>query len=329
MVSRSLFTSKKVYQVTDSEAALFVGLVVEADDEGRGEGEPFALRLKFANRTWSDTKLETMLKHLDEVGLIWWYKNGQGTYYEVVDFMKHQRGSWHGKCAVPSEIPSPGNPESTLVNHERCSATPEAVEHSTTSGPNRTKGKGIEDNIYPSPAGSGKFEYPQEFEDFWSAYPRRVEKRKAYRLWLAHVQDGVKPADLAKAAGEYSRETKDRESEHIKHPSTFLAKRDRPFEDYIEKAGANAKKVEADKKAVEKVQERLEQRPEEKLTPDQAQAKVENLEKAARQATGPARERLHGLAQSIAEKYSIPRAVEDNGRREALGELRPSAEMGG
>jgi hypothetical protein len=231
MFSRSIFVSKKASRLTDSEFVCFFGLVMEADDEGRGEGEPFALRLKFANRGWADKKLETMLDHLDEVALIWWYANRAEMFYEVVNFMDHQQGSWHGRSAKPSRIPAHDDPESTPVHQGRCTGQPLLVTPSTKCASKGSEVKGSEVKVTPA----ARFAYPVEFEKFWKAYPRPADKRKAYRLWQDRVKEGVLPEDLLRAALQYAREMEGKEPDFIKHPSTFLSAKDRPFEDYIER----------------------------------------------------------------------------------------------
>jgi len=80
------------------------------------------------------------------------------------------------------------------------------------------------------------FSYPQEFEDFWSVYPRRIEKRKAFRAWQARLREGVSPETLIDCARNYAEYVllKGTAECYIKHPATFLGP-DRPFEDWKEK----------------------------------------------------------------------------------------------
>jgi len=80
------------------------------------------------------------------------------------------------------------------------------------------------------------FSYPQEFEAFWSVYPRRIEKRKAFRAWQARLREGVSPETLIDCARNYAEYVllKGTAECYIKHPATFLGP-DRPFEDWKEK----------------------------------------------------------------------------------------------
>ncbi|WIF95044.1 DUF4373 domain-containing protein [Caminicella sporogenes] len=79
--------------------------------------------------------------------------------------------------------------------------------------------------------------YTCEFEEFWSHYPRKKEKKKAFTKWKARLKEGYKPEDLIKAAINYANECKKKETEerYIKHGATFLGP-DKPFEDYIKQS---------------------------------------------------------------------------------------------
>ena len=89
-----------------------------------------------------------------------------------------------------------------------------------------------EDSIEEEP---GDPSYPPEFEQFWQQYPRRTEKKRAFRIWQARIKDKVDARDLIRAAQHYAAHCHRHrtELEFIKHPSTFLG----PFEvfkDWIE-----------------------------------------------------------------------------------------------
>jgi hypothetical protein len=85
-----------------------------------------------------------------------------------------------------------------------------------------------------------KGEYSQDFEVFWSAYPRKVEKRGAGKAWDALLKlkgaERPTPAELIAAATHYAAycRAKKTEAEFMKLPATFLSKSKRPFEEYVE-----------------------------------------------------------------------------------------------
>ncbi|WHH59128.1 hypothetical protein [Petroclostridium sp. X23] len=85
--------------------------------------------------------------------------------------------------------------------------------------------------------GPGKGEYPTEFEEFWSYYPRRVEKKAAFKNWNTLVNNKsskISPHDLIKASYYYAEECKLKNTavQYVKHAKTFLGP-SKPFEDYI------------------------------------------------------------------------------------------------
>lgn len=96
------------------------------------------------------------------------------------------------------------------------------------------KPTGSEEGGAQSEKRTGKGGYTQEFEEFWSHYPKRVEKQKAFRCWTARINKKVNPKDMIFAAINYTKhcEANVTEQRYIKNPSTFLGP-DEPYKDYI------------------------------------------------------------------------------------------------
>lgn len=101
-----------------------------------------------------------------------------------------------------------------------------------TDGAQSETGKGK--NAPAEKSEKGKDEYSKEFEEFWSLYPRKIEKRAAYKNWAARIRDGTDPSQLVLAARNYAKFCLSQkiEERYIKHPSTFLSS-SRAFEDYV------------------------------------------------------------------------------------------------
>ena len=76
--------------------------------------------------------------------------------------------------------------------------------------------------------------YSRHFEEFWSIYPRKSEKAKAYKSYCARLKDGFSEDELLSAATAYSAECKKdgREQKYIKLGATFLST-STPFTDYL------------------------------------------------------------------------------------------------
>ena len=79
--------------------------------------------------------------------------------------------------------------------------------------------------------------YTPEFEEFWSAYPRKVEKGNAFKKYKTRLKDGYTDEQLITAAKSYRAECERNHTEtvYIKHPKTFLSDT-KPFTDYLEQS---------------------------------------------------------------------------------------------
>ena len=77
--------------------------------------------------------------------------------------------------------------------------------------------------------------YMCAFDEFWSCYPRKVEKAKAYKQYLARLKDGYSEDQLFTACKNYAKacELNHTEQRYIKHGATFLSVNE-PFLDYLE-----------------------------------------------------------------------------------------------
>ena len=71
--------------------------------------------------------------------------------------------------------------------------------------------------------GKGR-EYTPDFEKFWSAYPRREEKKNAFKAWSARIKEGKRAEDIIAASQNYTDYVlaKGTETQFIKQPKTFL-----------------------------------------------------------------------------------------------------------
>lgn len=63
--------------------------------------------------------------------------------------------------------------------------------------------------------------YSNDFEQFWSLYPRRVDKKKAYKSFKTAVKNH--PVNIIlDGTKKYAQQVQKTEKQYIKHPSTFL-----------------------------------------------------------------------------------------------------------
>lgn len=78
--------------------------------------------------------------------------------------------------------------------------------------------------------------YTTDFDEFWAAYPRNVDKGNAFKKYQTRVKEGFSPEELLTAAKNYALQCKREgtEQRYIKHAATFLSDT-RPFLDYLPK----------------------------------------------------------------------------------------------
>lgn len=71
----------------------------------------------------------------------------------------------------------------------------------------------------------------------WAHYPRKLNRKGAYRAWTARVRSGVDPADLALATVNYARLRRGQDPAHTMHGATFFGPDER-WRDYLDDAPA-------------------------------------------------------------------------------------------
>ncbi len=145
-------------------------------------------------------------------------------------------------------------PTTELVNHqpESWQNTNPGVGNSPTFQTPQAKGgkgsDGAERNIKETLKKSKEkqtCEYDTDFENFWTVYPRKVEKQRAYRCWKIRIREGLSEGlttedlvrDLVDAAKNYAGECQKQgtQQRYIKLAATFLGS-DKPYMDWINSA---------------------------------------------------------------------------------------------
>ncbi|MFA7468347.1 MAG: replication protein [Desulfotomaculaceae bacterium] len=145
-------------------------------------------------------------------------------------------------------------PTTELVNHQPESwqnTNSEVGKSPTFQTPRAKSGKGsdgAERNIKETLKKSKEkqtCEYDTHFENFWTVYPRKVEKQRAYRCWKIRIREGLSEGlttedlvrDLVDAAKNYAGECQKQgtQQRYIKLAATFLGS-DKPYMDWINSA---------------------------------------------------------------------------------------------
>ena len=93
IIKESAFTSDKIAQLSDFEFRLWVGLITQADDAGRGDARPAIIKGRvFALRERTALKdIEIALRNLAAAGCVFLYTVDGKPYYEFPNWTAHQR----------------------------------------------------------------------------------------------------------------------------------------------------------------------------------------------------------------------------------------------
>ena len=132
-IKRSLFTgpgSEKFWEKTraDRSRLLYLGLICNADDEGKLEGSPSAVKAVLSRANWSLQEIEASLKELAKAKLVIQYRANGKQYLYIVDFVESQ--SWHGIAERRSKIANPATIKSVAEeNQVDCPGTPAPKTH--------------------------------------------------------------------------------------------------------------------------------------------------------------------------------------------------------
>jgi len=70
---------------------------------------------------------------------------------------------------------------------------------------------------------SAKPSAPDLFDEFWSAYPKKVAKLAAKKRWDALVKRGTDPLEIIAGAVAYAREKRETDPQYVKQPDGWLS----------------------------------------------------------------------------------------------------------
>lgn len=64
--------------------------------------------------------------------------------------------------------------------------------------------------------------YTDDFEEFWRTYPRRIEKKSAFKAWKTALKGGATADEITAGAARYAKYRAGEPERFTKHPSTWL-----------------------------------------------------------------------------------------------------------
>ena len=230
LIKPGFFINDGLVKIEPLGRLLFAGLWCIADREGRLEDRPLKIKLQVLPNDNCDA--DKLLNDLAEGGFILRYEVEGERYIQVVNWKKHQNPHVN---EVPSTIPAPNehgtstiqapylHDTSTVLAPELHGTNPACYLLLDTSN-SISKGK----TYVCSPS-----DYTEDFESFWQAYPRKLGKRAAFKNWNTQIRAGHMQSEMIRAAENYATACKGKDTQYIKHPSTFLGP-SKPFEEFVD-----------------------------------------------------------------------------------------------
>ena len=234
IIKESAFMSDKIAQLTDFEFRLWVGLITQADDAGRGDARPAIIKGRiFALRERTPLKdIENALHALAAHGCVNLYLVGGKPYYEFPNWKLHQR--------VRNAIPKyPGSDEADaspqVAASRRESPQSAAQSNPIQSNPNPIQSNPREYTRFAPPTREEAEKYCKEKGyslnlDTWFAYYQQNGwmvgrgKMKDWKASLAYWQSKEKKPTMATPGKATHRETTSADLEHMRKVAEWLSK---------------------------------------------------------------------------------------------------------
>lgn len=251
-----------VAEVNPIAALMWPWFIKELDDWGRMKANPREVKLEvFPAFNFTTQEIQAVLDCYHEHGLAWVYEVDGKQYMQVNPESWYRLQSYiqvSRRNRDDSQLPPPldhpwgqwwpesrwytDNMEHTLANFaDECSFVAsiadnrqEAAIIDPSPSPSHTNKRYTRDS-----RAAKKNDYPSDFEEFWSVYPRKVNKKGAYTKWRATLRKDDAPTkqELIECAKRYAAECKRKgtSQEYIMHAATFLGPQER-WRDYMEEA---------------------------------------------------------------------------------------------
>jgi len=183
MIDPEFWRDEKIAQLKHMERLLFIGLWNYADDEGYGRASPTLLKADiFPYDVLKASEIEAGLANIAALDMIILYSVGGQSYYQVVNFKKHQTINRPTKSVFPR--PDPSLTEHSLSTHGVLTESSLSTHGALT--PNIKEEKIKEDKRKENNTKEKKstdVDAQVWFERFWTLYPKKTAKKDAIKAW--------------------------------------------------------------------------------------------------------------------------------------------------
>lgn len=209
-------SDSKVKRLSREARLMFLLMLPEADDEGRLLGSPKWLAgvLYPDDEDVTPKKAGGWLAEIVREGMVVPYEHDGTKYLWIAQFKRHQKPQHPAPSTLPP-CPNEGEPLTRTSGEPPEPLTkPSGATHETFT-PVVGEGEGVvvgEGVVAPAEA--------VDFEAFWSAYPRKTDRKAAVAAWPKATKKAA-PGDLVAAALRYATDP-NREDAYTLHPTTWL-----------------------------------------------------------------------------------------------------------
>jgi len=192
-IKPGFFKNEELVEIPFEYRLLFVGLWMLADRAGRMEDRP--KRIKMEVFPADEVDIDAGLNVLQSRGFLLRYEVNGGRYIQVLNFEKHQ--SPHVK-ETPSLLPAPDEHQTSPVQapdqpdtNPPDSLNPSSLNPSSLN-PDVPIAESLQNTSSAAPTEPGPKREPlaEGFEEFWDAYPKKVDKKNALAAWKAKKLNG-------------------------------------------------------------------------------------------------------------------------------------------
>jgi hypothetical protein len=227
----SLIRSDRIAEVSMPARWLYVCLLMAQDDTGHYPWTFINRRALAVATEWTDTETQAYGAELVSAGLC---SLTDGGLIEVIGGAAkngRQRGDRRTFLYPRSTTDIPP------VNHISTSDIPpvdrDKRREEKTRDPSPHTPRRARPHEGKPQAAPAERDYSEAFENFWTLYPRKVEKVAAWKAWQTRLKAKASPEALIAAARHYGETCRraSQESRYIKHASTFLGPNE-PWKDW-------------------------------------------------------------------------------------------------
>lgn len=219
-IKPELFLDEHLARLGELHQLVFIGLLPQADREGRLEDRPDRLRA-LIRPYHPKTRMDTILTDLTTAGFLIRYEVDRNHFIQICGFTKHQRpNSREPDSSIP---PPPADVARVRARADVRGHTAAAVEG---KGRER-KGTGTGTEREPSTRLTTRADAPEVvplvgFEAFWTAYPKKTHRQDAERAWQKLAPDDALARQIVAAVRVHAEHPAWRDTKYVPNPATYL-----------------------------------------------------------------------------------------------------------